>query len=464
MNSLGNTAMNFVWRCPIAQCGATLHVSATLAGKPVRCPACQGTATAPAFGVRVTASGLAPPRRSRPIEARRPAPVADGSVARRHMPWALGMCAGLLLLAASLLALGLATRVAPALALEPEADSVGQPTVTLQPAPVVTQWKLDPSYAAAPRLDAVTAKAAEPAADPVEAVAPKAAEAVPVAAPAADLDKDRPLPMERLAAVTRGKGVRQAAAYHKTDRIHPAWCLAADGSVHAFNEEMPAEWRAGSVEETELVIVIGPEGRTFLSHTRFVDDAGRPAPGITRVRTHLMVGIVEAKTGKRVAQQHFFQDPRLLNAHEPGGFTELAEPVPFATVARWLWQYIDPFKAVPWTPPSDEPSGPAVAADPIPDVGPIGIVPVSGAKRVETGRPSGIVPAAAAIAALKSKPAPVAVAAAAHAAAAPKAMPPEHFPHAGSMPTSRPMAGPYPMYRPTYGFNPWLNYRPFRRF
>ncbi len=137
-------------------------------------------------------------------------------------------------------------------------------------------------------------------------------------------------------------GLARAAAYTRGPGVHPAVFMQIDGKPHWWVGVAPPAWRPAAVETTELVVVIGPEGRSVLSRHEFIGDDKKPAPSITRYRVTLPVRVVEARTGKLVAQQVFETTPRPVNAREPYNLTELSVPVEWSTVEAWLRPIVAP--------------------------------------------------------------------------------------------------------------------------
>ena len=128
------------------------------------------------------------------------------------------------------------------------------------------------------------------------------------------------------------KPVPGAAQYDRTAKGHRL-AFFRDGKLHRqWQDLLKDEWRAESVEKTELVVVLGQDVKTFLSITHYPNGA----PPITRYRYDLKVSVVEAKTGTVLAEQRFASEPRSIRPVEDWGLMTIGQPVSFTTVYNWV--------------------------------------------------------------------------------------------------------------------------------
>jgi hypothetical protein len=137
---------------------------------------------------------------------------------------------------------------------------------------------------------------------------------------------------QALAALCRGKGVPQAAAFNKSSETHPAVVLKPSGTLHSWHKRLQPGWQAESVEETELVILVPPQKRTLLG----VQTYSNGAPPIRRYQYDLDVRLLEARTGRLIAQKHFQNAARPIRPMEVWALTELGDPIAWLDVSRWM--------------------------------------------------------------------------------------------------------------------------------
>jgi WD40 repeat protein len=95
------------------------------------------------------------------------------------------------------------------------------------------------------------------------------------------------------AAVLSEQGIPEAAHYDPDGPgPHRLLVLTDSGSAHEWNELLPANWGASSVNEIELVVLAYPEREIELDTHSYVG-----GPPITRYRFELDVEVLEARTG-----------------------------------------------------------------------------------------------------------------------------------------------------------------------
>lgn len=133
-----------------------------------------------------------------------------------------------------------------------------------------------------------------------------------------------------LAPAARGLAAPQAAAFNAKASTHKITILDTTGALHAWQEYLAEEWQAERVEETELVLVVGPQRKTFVDTVHFAQ-----GPPVSRYKHEVEASVVEAKTGKVLANRVFVNMPRAIKNVEAWELTALGRPVPFTTVFQW---------------------------------------------------------------------------------------------------------------------------------
>ncbi len=89
-----------------------------------------------------------------------------------------------------------------------------------------------------------------------------------------------------------------AAEYDPHDPgTHRLVILDISGKPHEWNNNIPAAWRPTSIDEVELVVVIGPEIEIWLGTQDYFYPSGKRAPSISRYQRVLDVTVYEARTG-----------------------------------------------------------------------------------------------------------------------------------------------------------------------
>jgi hypothetical protein len=140
---------------------------------------------------------------------------------------------------------------------------------------------------------------------------------------------------EDLAPAARGQPVPAAAEFAVGNKPHKLAILKPNGAPHKWQEDAEGyseEWAASSVEETELVIIVSwPQTKTLIETVHFHN-----GPPIERHRFELEASIIEAKTGKVLANRTFISMPRKTANHELYEVTALGSPVRYLTVFNWV--------------------------------------------------------------------------------------------------------------------------------
>jgi hypothetical protein len=136
-----------------------------------------------------------------------------------------------------------------------------------------------------------------------------------------------------LAPAARADPVPQAAAFNVRAHVHRVAILKTNGVLYQeWQDKLNEEWQAESVEDTSLVLVLGPQRKIFVEIIPYPDGA----PPISRYKFELEASVVEAKTGKVLANQLFINMPRNVQRIETWNTTALGSPVVFRTVFHWL--------------------------------------------------------------------------------------------------------------------------------
>lgn len=162
-----------------------------------------------------------------------------------------------------------------------------------------------------------------PAPLPAEVVAQKKVEAKPVKAR---------FPQD-LAPAARAEPVPMAAAYKANAESYKVAILKSTGALFEdWQEKVKEEWQAESVEETSLVLVLGPQKKIFVELVPYPNGA----PPISRYKFEVEASVVEAKTGKVLANRVFVNNPRNIQRTETWETTALGSPVEFRTIFYWM--------------------------------------------------------------------------------------------------------------------------------
>ncbi len=98
--------------------------------------------------------------------------------------------------------------------------------------------------------------------------------------------------------VVEGQGIPEAGEYRPVE-LGPRKLiiLTTSGMLHEWNSLVPTDWLPLSVEEVELVVLVGIEREIALGTQRYTLPGGGEAPSITRYRFETDVEVREARTG-----------------------------------------------------------------------------------------------------------------------------------------------------------------------
>jgi hypothetical protein len=136
-----------------------------------------------------------------------------------------------------------------------------------------------------------------------------------------------------LGPAARAMPVPDAALFTPEARTYPLVFLKANGAlVQNWQDKLPEGWGAETVEETQLVVVLGPHKKIFVDHTPYPGGA----PPIDRYRWELELSVVEPRTGKVLTNRTFANIPRALKHVEAWELTEIGTPIAYKTVFTWV--------------------------------------------------------------------------------------------------------------------------------
>ncbi|MFO0970174.1 MAG: hypothetical protein U0793_31875 [Gemmataceae bacterium] len=158
-------------------------------------------------------------------------------------------------------------------------------------------------------------------------------------AEAVEPKKEAPKPGKKLkfpddlAPAARARAVPEAASFSPDAKIYPLVFMKANGRLfEKWQEKLNENWAAESVEQTMLVVVLGPHKKSFVDRTTYPNGA----PPIERYRWELEVSVVEARTGKVLTNRNFVNMPRPIKKLESWELTAIGAPVDFRTVYSWV--------------------------------------------------------------------------------------------------------------------------------
>jgi hypothetical protein len=146
--------------------------------------------------------------------------------------------------------------------------------------------------------------------------------------------KERAKFPDDLAPAARAQPVAVAADFKVADKPHKLAFLKANGALHPWHNDSidyNEDWTATSVEETELVIIVSGQSKSMIERVTFSN-----GPPVDRNRWELEASVVEAKTGRVLAQRSFVNLPRAVRPQEAYELTALGSPVHILTVFNWV--------------------------------------------------------------------------------------------------------------------------------
>ncbi len=129
--------------------------------------------------------------------------------------------------------------------------------------------------------------------------------------------------------------VPEASEFIPANESHGMVVVRPDGVLHDWNEQVNNDWAATSVAKTELVVVVGVQKKSISSVHHYPNGA----PSVTRYRHDLEASVVEAKTGKVLANRVFTNLPRPLAGVERWETTSIGRVVSHRTVLAWVMKH-----------------------------------------------------------------------------------------------------------------------------
>jgi hypothetical protein len=135
-----------------------------------------------------------------------------------------------------------------------------------------------------------------------------------------------------LAPAARALPVPAAAEFKPSTDVHPLVYLQLNGSLHPWQETLHSDWAADSVTTTELAVVLGVPRKASISHHTYPNGA----PPITRYQFELELSVIEAKTGKILANRLFRNVPRPIMKVESWETTAIGRAVTQEQVFAWV--------------------------------------------------------------------------------------------------------------------------------
>ncbi len=137
---------------------------------------------------------------------------------------------------------------------------------------------------------------------------------------------------EDLVPAAQAKPVAAAAEYKPGPEPHLMAFLRVNGTLHPWQDNLREDWKAESVRETELVVVVGTPLKRFVNR---VDYPGG-APPIDRYVYELEISVIEAKTGKILNNRLFRNVPRPIQRLEAWETTHIGRSVSLQQVFGYV--------------------------------------------------------------------------------------------------------------------------------
>ncbi len=140
---------------------------------------------------------------------------------------------------------------------------------------------------------------------------------------------------EDLAPAAKRRPVEKAAGFNTKSETNKFAFLNFKGEEHAWQaaaQGLNDDWLATTVEETAFVVLVGGQTKQQLE----IQSYGGKAPPLRRFRWECEIYVIEAKTGKMVAQRTFVNSPRAIQPWEQWEITAIGRPVSERKVFDWL--------------------------------------------------------------------------------------------------------------------------------
>ena len=136
---------------------------------------------------------------------------------------------------------------------------------------------------------------------------------------------------EELMPAVKAHPVEKAADYKRSLEPHKMAFLTVNGELHTWHNDIPEAWQADTVEDTEIVVVVGKERGYRVQTVHY-----RNGPPIERWLYEAEVSVVEAKTGYVLDNRMFRNEPRPCRDHEVYNITVIGRELHWGPVFRWI--------------------------------------------------------------------------------------------------------------------------------
>ena len=161
---------------------------------------------------------------------------------------------------------------------------------------------------------------------------PPGDESPPLVEPPTVAEKPAPSFPADLAPLARALPVPAAAEFKIGNEPHPLVFLRLNGTLHPWQENLREDWAADTVGATELAVIVGVPKKMFIDRTDYFGGA----PPITRWRYELEISVLEAKTGRILANRLFRNVPRPLMRVESWETSAIGRAVSIQQVYSWV--------------------------------------------------------------------------------------------------------------------------------
>jgi hypothetical protein len=164
---------------------------------------------------------------------------------------------------------------------------------------------------------------------------------IPTLAPTPDI----PSIISAMSPVVSGQGLPEAALYdpNKPGPHHVVILTTAGLAYSNWNELLPYDWSPSSVDETELVVLIGPERERALQTQQYERPDNATLYDVTAYSPEVDVELREARTGRTLATSTFTgSDPRPFPESLAESITRLEGSVVYTALEDWLCPSVTP--------------------------------------------------------------------------------------------------------------------------
>jgi hypothetical protein len=137
---------------------------------------------------------------------------------------------------------------------------------------------------------------------------------------------------EDLALAAKAQPIPGAAEYRPSQQPHMLAFVRVNGVLHPWQENVREDWRADTIRETELVVVVGTPVKRFVNRIEYSGGA----PPIDRYVFELEISVIEAKTGKILNNRLFRNVPRQIQHREAWETTVIGRAVSLQQVFGYV--------------------------------------------------------------------------------------------------------------------------------